>query len=248
MAALPIVPEWEPVHGATFRRAPEPDRRSIELLAQELELQPLRWPGAWPPDTRRAMLTATYAKRVGRAVAFSLAAFRQAFAGGRDLGQESTVLIAAAACEMHPTAVLKGIGLRSVETALREAGNARAGRRRADPARGAGGRPRVRGSRRAAGRRRGARGGRAVRANRAFRLIVTREGLEPAFFADRDRLDRIEVVSIDDGEVVLVLGPAGQGGGQAAPVAEGRPGRASRGRVHRALGGRRRRRHGVRAT
>ncbi|MGZ4173891.1 MAG: hypothetical protein ACXVQR_05385 [Solirubrobacteraceae bacterium] len=42
-----------------------------------------------------------------------------------------------------------------------------------------------------------------MRANRAFRLIVTREGLEPAFFADRDRLDRIEVVSIDDGEVVL---------------------------------------------
>ncbi|MGZ4173892.1 MAG: DsbA family protein [Solirubrobacteraceae bacterium] len=122
MAALPIVPEWEPVHGATFPGAREPDRRSIELLAQGLELQPLRWPGAWPPDTHLAMLTATYAKRVGRAVAFSLAAFRQAFAGGRDLGQESSVLLAAAACEMHPAAVLKGIRLRSVETALREAG------------------------------------------------------------------------------------------------------------------------------
>ena len=65
------------------------------------------------------MLAATYAKRVGRAVAFSLAAFRQAFAGGRDLGDENTVLIAAAACEMHPTALLKGIGLRSVREALR---------------------------------------------------------------------------------------------------------------------------------
>ncbi len=43
-------------------------------------------------------------------MAFSLAAFRQAFAGGRDLEQEGTVLIAAAACEMHPAAVLKGIG------------------------------------------------------------------------------------------------------------------------------------------
>ena len=42
-----------------------------------------------------------------------------------------------------------------------------------------------------------------MRANRAYHLIVSREGLEPAFFADRDRLDRIEVVSIDDGEVVL---------------------------------------------
>ncbi len=42
-----------------------------------------------------------------------------------------------------------------------------------------------------------------MRANRAFELIVSRGGLEPAFLADRARLDRIEVVSIDDGEVVL---------------------------------------------
>ena len=42
-----------------------------------------------------------------------------------------------------------------------------------------------------------------MRANRAFRLVVAREGLEPAFLADRDRLDRIEVVSIDDEEIVL---------------------------------------------
>jgi hypothetical protein len=42
-----------------------------------------------------------------------------------------------------------------------------------------------------------------MRANRAYHLIVSREGLEPAFLADSDRLDRVEVVSIDDGEVVL---------------------------------------------
>ena len=42
-----------------------------------------------------------------------------------------------------------------------------------------------------------------MKANRAYRLIVSREGIEPAFLADRDRLDRIEVVSIDDGEVIL---------------------------------------------
>jgi len=42
-----------------------------------------------------------------------------------------------------------------------------------------------------------------MKANRAFELIVSRGGIEPAFLADRDRLDRIEVVSIDDGEVVL---------------------------------------------
>lgn len=42
-----------------------------------------------------------------------------------------------------------------------------------------------------------------MRANRAYHLIVSRDGREPAFLADPGRLDRIEVVSIDDGEVVL---------------------------------------------
>jgi predicted DsbA family dithiol-disulfide isomerase len=84
-------------------------------------LQPLRWPAPAVPDTRNAMLVATYAKQVGRAVAFSLAAFRQAFAGGRDLGDLNTVLIAAAACEMHPSAVLKALELRSVSAALARA-------------------------------------------------------------------------------------------------------------------------------
>jgi predicted DsbA family dithiol-disulfide isomerase len=64
------------------------------------------------------MLAATYAKRTGRAVSFSLAAFRQAFAAGRDLSQLDTVLIAAAACEMHPSAVIKALELRSVREAL----------------------------------------------------------------------------------------------------------------------------------
>jgi hypothetical protein len=42
-----------------------------------------------------------------------------------------------------------------------------------------------------------------LKANRAFDLIVSRGGLEPAFLANPERLDRIEVVSIDDGEVIL---------------------------------------------
>ena len=42
-----------------------------------------------------------------------------------------------------------------------------------------------------------------MRANRAYHLIVSRAGHEPAFLADPNRLDRIEVVSVDDGEVVL---------------------------------------------
>jgi hypothetical protein len=42
-----------------------------------------------------------------------------------------------------------------------------------------------------------------MKANRAFQLIVSRSGHEPAFMAGRNRVDRIEVVSIDDGEIVL---------------------------------------------
>jgi hypothetical protein len=42
-----------------------------------------------------------------------------------------------------------------------------------------------------------------VRANRAYRLIVKRGGLAPAFLADPNRVDHIEVVHIDSGEVVL---------------------------------------------
>jgi 2-hydroxychromene-2-carboxylate isomerase len=67
------------------------------------------------------MLAATYAKQIGRAVAFSLAAFRQAFAAGTDLSTEDGVVIAAAACEMHPTAVLRTSRTRGVRDALAQA-------------------------------------------------------------------------------------------------------------------------------
>jgi 2-hydroxychromene-2-carboxylate isomerase len=127
MPALQVVPEWEPVLARGVETVPvDAAREEIERRAAELELQPLRWPAGWPAaDPSQAALAATYAKRVGRAVAFSLAALRQEFAGGRDIGDQSTVLIAGAACEMHPTALLKGMSLRSTAQALQEA-NSRA--------------------------------------------------------------------------------------------------------------------------
>jgi 2-hydroxychromene-2-carboxylate isomerase len=121
LAALPVVAEWEPVLVSGIGARAQVDLDWLAERMRELGLQPLRWPERWPPDSRPAMLGATYAKRIGRAVAFSLAAFRQAFAGGRDLTDQATILIAGAACEMHPTALLKGMGMRSVATALEEA-------------------------------------------------------------------------------------------------------------------------------
>ncbi len=120
MTALPVVPEWEPVLGQAFDQPPF-DHDVIERRAAALSLQPIRWPPTSPASSEAAMLAATYAKRIGRAVAFSLAAFRQTFAGGRDLTDENTILIAGAACEMHPTALRKGIELASTRSALQEA-------------------------------------------------------------------------------------------------------------------------------
>jgi 2-hydroxychromene-2-carboxylate isomerase len=124
------VPEWVPVRlgeVGPFRCAEEVAayREDVERAARAQAVQPLRWPEPFPADTEWAMLVATYATQIGRAVAFSLAAFRQAFAGGRDLGDRDNVLLAAAACEMHPAAVAKGAALRGtrerLETATAEA-------------------------------------------------------------------------------------------------------------------------------
>jgi len=192
MGELDPVPEWEPVHAAALGiELGGGDRDALAAAAAQMGLLAMCWPSVWPADTERAMLTATWAKRGGRAVAYSQAAFRQAFAGGRDLGDEGTVLIAAAACEMHPTAVLKGTG----------AGGHHASRPRRRPRAVLG--PWL--SRAGPGR-----AGAIMKANRVLHLIVTRGGREPVFLADtpfgargRGRLDRIEVVSVDEGEVVL---------------------------------------------
>ncbi|MHB1571188.1 MAG: hypothetical protein ACYCXW_16400 [Solirubrobacteraceae bacterium] len=42
-----------------------------------------------------------------------------------------------------------------------------------------------------------------MKANRAFHVNVAKGGREPAFLAAEARIDRIEVVSIDDGELLL---------------------------------------------
>ena len=42
-----------------------------------------------------------------------------------------------------------------------------------------------------------------MKANRAYELTVTRSGAAPAWLADNDRVDHLEVVEIDSGEVVL---------------------------------------------
>jgi 2-hydroxychromene-2-carboxylate isomerase len=125
-------PEWQPVLlGGLFRifdrdswsKGPGRDEGIVEIerRAAAQGLSPLVWPDPWPGNTLFAMRVATFAKQTGRTVSFALAAFRQAFAAGRDLSEPDNVLIAAAACELHPKALLKAVETEIVKDALREA-------------------------------------------------------------------------------------------------------------------------------
>lgn len=126
---LPGPAEWQPVlarelgagSGSFAVRCEDEGtvlRENVERQARALGLQPLLWPADFPFDSEPAMLVATYAKSIGRTVPFAQAAFRQAFAGGRSLAAMDNVLVAAAACEMHPKAVLAGAHLASVRAEL----------------------------------------------------------------------------------------------------------------------------------
>jgi 2-hydroxychromene-2-carboxylate isomerase len=131
-ALLPEPPLWQPILlGGLFkllgrRSWAETEERAagmaeIERRARERGLPAVRWPEPWPGNTLFAMRAATYAAGAGRAVAFALAAFRQAYNAGLDLSVPDNVLIAAAACELHPRAVIAGAESRSVKDALRAA-------------------------------------------------------------------------------------------------------------------------------
>ena len=125
-------PEWQPILlGGLFRRfdrgswSETPARAEgmaeIERRAAAYGLPPISWPQPWPGNSLVAMRAATFAKQTGRAVSFSLAAFRQAFAAGRDLTDVDNVMIAGAACELHPRALLKAVETEGVKNALKEA-------------------------------------------------------------------------------------------------------------------------------
>jgi 2-hydroxychromene-2-carboxylate isomerase len=132
LTTLPFPAEWIPIDSTAlpgadslegFRCAADAEayRERIATRAGTLGLQALRWPQPFPLEGDLALRAATYAKGIGRVVAFCLAAFRQAFAGARDLSLEDNVVIAGSACEMHPAATLKAIETRGVRNALQRA-------------------------------------------------------------------------------------------------------------------------------
>lgn len=129
-------PEWQPISFGHLLKAsgrvpwsmrPEgantADLEEIQRRAAERGLPEVRYPQGWPRDnySLNPVRAAIYAKESGRVVSFSLACFRQVFAAGRDMSVMDNVLVAAAACELHPNAVLKGIESKSVKEKLRTA-------------------------------------------------------------------------------------------------------------------------------
>jgi 2-hydroxychromene-2-carboxylate isomerase len=106
--ALPRPAVWQPVLlGGIFKHTGrsswalgDEQRRAggiaeIERRAAAYGLPPLRWPDRWPTSSLHAMRLAVHARRSGREREFAAAAFRTAFAEGRDLGEVENVLAAA---------------------------------------------------------------------------------------------------------------------------------------------------------
>lgn len=132
LQAMPVATEWVPVRSAQL---PAPESYEAFRCEQEREsllasfadrirdrgLQPFRAPDPFPFDSDLALRAATFAKFTGRIVPFSLAAFRQAFAGGHALSREEIVLLAGSACELHPRALLTGVETMATTKALDEA-------------------------------------------------------------------------------------------------------------------------------
>jgi 2-hydroxychromene-2-carboxylate isomerase len=127
-------PEWQPISFGhilksigrrpwSFEEDRSVDFEEIQRRAGMRGLPEVVYPKGWPVAnySLNPVRAAIYAKESGRVVSFSLACFRQVFAAGKDMSDPDNVLIAAAACELHPNAVLKGIETRSVKEKLRAA-------------------------------------------------------------------------------------------------------------------------------
>ena len=127
---LPTAPQWRPVLlGGIFKAVGRSswaltEKRAegmaeIERRAQAYGLPPLRWPEPWPGDGLAAMRAATFAEQEGIGREYALAAFRLAFAEGRDLADVENLLDAARACGADPDRFREAIGLREVKDGLR---------------------------------------------------------------------------------------------------------------------------------
>ena len=113
---------WIPVLGSALPGGGDADHQmSIEQVAQlaaNRGLLPVRAPAQPQVPTAEAMMAATFAQQSGKVVAYTLAAMRQCWCAGRDLSDHSTLFLAGAASEIHPNALEKAFGLKSLRAQL----------------------------------------------------------------------------------------------------------------------------------
>ena len=101
------------------RRGHRGDRAAGEASAG---CRTLRWPEGWPANTvpMAGLRAATFAADIGKSVSFSLAAFRQTFLAARPMNELDNVLLAGAACELHPNAIKAALERESIKQKLTE--------------------------------------------------------------------------------------------------------------------------------
>jgi 2-hydroxychromene-2-carboxylate isomerase len=133
-AVLPEAAVWRPISlGGIFKLngrsswalGNQPRREAgmadIQRRAERYGLPPVRWPDPWPSHYLMAMRAATYAFSAGRGREFTMQAFRDAFAAGRDLSIPENVLDSAARAGLDPAAVEAATQDPAIKLALREA-------------------------------------------------------------------------------------------------------------------------------
>ena len=101
---------------------PRLTQQQIDELVEQRGLLPFKPPARWLEgesfDTTNCLLATTFAKQAGKTVAFSLALSRQIWCAGRDPEDLTTVMLAGAAAEIHPNALEKALGLKSLRAEL----------------------------------------------------------------------------------------------------------------------------------
>jgi len=101
------------------------NQADIEARARRYGLPPIAWPPRWPANSLSAMRAAVWAQAAhGAGAAFAHAAYRAAFAAGRDLAQVTTLQDAAGAAGLPADELPQAIADPAIKAALRAATDA----------------------------------------------------------------------------------------------------------------------------
>lgn len=128
---MPTPPIWRPIsfshvlkHNQRLPWSLSDERdagiEEVERRASERGLPKIRWPEGWPANTipMAGLRAATFAADIGKSISFSLAAFRQTFLAARPMNELDNVLIAGAACELHPNAIKAALARDAIKQKL----------------------------------------------------------------------------------------------------------------------------------